>query len=295
VTVGCGAAAVSLAYGDPRYVTYDSVPLAETQVVHNYGNFMIPASNLTEKIDVWHYQSPSLRRFVDGDELTITFDQNARVAVIEQEEPYNPQVDSGNRSPRQPTADQQAIINTRCVAIGFDSALVSLALGRPDRVTLRTDSNGPTVIWHYASMLLNRASDRTTIQDRFAVAFDSSGQVFAYEQEVPLDFKTSAGPRPPDHLTQNQQDLVKDGQVAIGFDPILVKRAFGVPDRVTLRTSTTGQMLVWHFEASRSFDTRFGWPSSSYPTALVRFGVTVSFDESGRVSAINENIGVRAE
>jgi len=28
VTVGCGAAAVSLAYGDPRYVTYDSgVPI----------------------------------------------------------------------------------------------------------------------------------------------------------------------------------------------------------------------------------------------------------------------------
>src|SRR5579863_7228691 len=65
VGVGYGAAAVSLAYGEPRYVTYESEPLEETNVVHSLGDFMIPASNLTKKIDVWHYQGPSLKRIVD--------------------------------------------------------------------------------------------------------------------------------------------------------------------------------------------------------------------------------------
>ena len=48
-------------------------------------------------------------------------------------------------------------------------------------------------------------------------------------------------------LTPDQQELVKKGQVAIGFDMETVKLALGDPDRVRTRTDGNGTSEVWSY------------------------------------------------
>lgn len=45
--------------------------------------------------------------------------------------------------------EQQELIKQGKVGIGFDETAVKLALGEPDRVSERTDSNGNSTIWKY--------------------------------------------------------------------------------------------------------------------------------------------------
>jgi hypothetical protein len=47
------------------------------------------------------------------------------------------------------TPQQQELVRAGRVGIGFDMASVKLALGAPDRITLRTDGQGETQVWHY--------------------------------------------------------------------------------------------------------------------------------------------------
>jgi hypothetical protein len=49
------------------------------------------------------------------------------------------------------TPEQQQLIKEGKVAIGFDQAMVKLALGDPDRVRERTDANGTSEIWSYVT------------------------------------------------------------------------------------------------------------------------------------------------
>ena len=51
-----------------------------------------------------------------------------------------------------------------------------------------------------------------------------------------------------DRCTPEQQDLIKHGQVALGFDEEMVKLALGDPDRITTRTDASGTSEVWHYE-----------------------------------------------
>jgi len=44
---------------------------------------------------------------------------------------------------------QQQLVRGGRVGIGFSMEAVKLALGNPDRVTVRTNINGETQIWHY--------------------------------------------------------------------------------------------------------------------------------------------------
>lgn len=37
------------------------------------------------------------------------------------------------------------------VTIGFNGEMVRLALGEPDRLTMRTDADGESEIWHYVT------------------------------------------------------------------------------------------------------------------------------------------------
>ena len=50
---------------------------------------------------------------------------------------------------------QQALVRAGQIALGFDFEGVKLALGDPDRVTVRTTSDGETVIWHYVTYEAN--------------------------------------------------------------------------------------------------------------------------------------------
>ena len=49
------------------------------------------------------------------------------------------------------TPAQQQLIREGKVALGFDAAMVKLALGDPDRVRERTEASGTTEIWSYVS------------------------------------------------------------------------------------------------------------------------------------------------
>lgn len=48
-------------------------------------------------------------------------------------------------------------------------------------------------------------------------------------------------------LTPEQQNLIKDGQVALGFDVAMVKLALGDPDRIKTRTDSHGTSEIWSY------------------------------------------------
>ena len=49
------------------------------------------------------------------------------------------------------TPQQQALVQAGQIALGFDMDAVKLAVGDPDRVAVRTDADGETVIWRYVT------------------------------------------------------------------------------------------------------------------------------------------------
>lgn len=48
-------------------------------------------------------------------------------------------------------------------------------------------------------------------------------------------------------LTPEQQQLIKEGKVALGFDMPMVKLALGEPDRVRIRTDAQGTSEIWRY------------------------------------------------
>src|ERR1039457_6798642 len=48
------------------------------------------------------------------------------------------------------TPQEQALVRAGQVGLGFSTEAVKLALGQPDRITLRTDAMGQMQVWHYA-------------------------------------------------------------------------------------------------------------------------------------------------
>jgi hypothetical protein len=74
-------------------------------------------------------------------------------------------------------------------------------------------------------------------------------------------------------LTPEQQQMIREGRVGIGFDMDMVKLAIGDPDRVRDRTDASGHKEVWtyvNYEANdgvilyRGWYHR-GWGSPFYP------------------------------
>ena len=49
--------------------------------------------------------------------------------------------------------DQQSLVKAGRVGIGFDMDAVKLALGNPDRITVRTTAQGQTQVWHYVEFV----------------------------------------------------------------------------------------------------------------------------------------------
>ncbi|HXQ80686.1 MAG TPA: hypothetical protein VN775_05205, partial [Opitutaceae bacterium] len=47
------------------------------------------------------------------------------------------------------TPQEQALVKAGQVGLGFSAEAVKLALGQPDRVTIRTDERGQLEVWHY--------------------------------------------------------------------------------------------------------------------------------------------------
>ena len=57
-----------------------------------------------------------------------------------------------------------------------------------------------------------------------------------------------------DRATPAQQELIRHGKVAIGFDESLVQLALGVPDRIAERTSAEGKSVIWHYVDYETYD-----------------------------------------
>jgi len=47
------------------------------------------------------------------------------------------------------TPQEQALVKAGQVGLGFSAEAVKLALGNPDRITLKTDATGQVQVWHY--------------------------------------------------------------------------------------------------------------------------------------------------
>jgi hypothetical protein len=62
-------------------------------------------------------------------------------------------------------------------------------------------------------------------------------------------------------LPPDQQQLVRKGQIAVGFSSEAVRLALGDPTRTTTRTTASGQVLVWHYadEAYYDYGPYWGW------------------------------------
>ena len=58
-------------------------------------------------------------------------------------------------------------------------------------------------------------------------------------------------------MPPEQQDLIRRGQVAVGFTSEMVRLALGEPDRYTTRTSQEGVGEVWHYV---TYDAPVGTP-----------------------------------
>jgi len=294
VELGYGAAAAHLALGDPEYISYGSADLAETRVVRSYGDFMIPAPDLPTQLNVWHYRDRSLKRRVEGDGFTVSFNGAGRVGVFEREVPVGFALGTEGAPVIPAKASRLASGRAPEVPLGFDRGQVQGTLGAPDRATLRTDAMGSQLVWHYENIQWQRAADRTTVQDRVTVGFGVDGRVTSVEREVPRNFLLGRQLAAPAPLAGSSRPISGD-QVALGFDPGRAERVMGKPDWVTLRTDSAGQTLVWHYEAARRYDTRTALPIPDDPIILVRYGVELAFDESGQVARISETVGERAD
>jgi outer membrane protein assembly factor BamE (lipoprotein component of BamABCDE complex) len=121
------------------------------------------------------------------------------------------------------------------------------------------------------------------------------------------DSRIKNSPQVYARLNPDQQALVKNGQIAVGFDMDTVKLALGDPTRVVMRTDATGQHEVWHYVTYADYQGvviyggywhRYrGWGGpyfyggvpyyNGYP-AVVHDRIRIEFDDSNRVKSIEQ-------
>ncbi|MCX6952206.1 MAG: hypothetical protein NTV51_08575 [Verrucomicrobia bacterium] len=104
----------------------------------------------------------------------------------------------------------------------------------------------------------------------------------------------------------DQQDLIKQGKIAIGFDRDAVRLALGEPDRVRTRTTNDGTGQVWSYVTYETPDgfplyrgwyhRYYRWGDPVYPWYMGYDGrrerehFRVVFDRTGRVTAIEQEV-----
>jgi hypothetical protein len=77
-------------------------------------------------------------------------------------------------------------------------------------------------------------------------------------------------------LTPEQQQMIREGRVGVGFDMEMVKLALGDPDRVRERTDANGRTEIWSYVSYEANDGMLlyrgwyhrGWGSPYYPYYL---------------------------
>lgn len=73
--------------------------------------------------------------------------------------------------------------------------------------------------------------------------------------------RIAANPEAFAQLPPDQQALVRNGQIAIGFTSADVRMALGNPTRISTRTDKNGQVEIWHYEDPAYYDygPYWGW------------------------------------
>jgi hypothetical protein len=107
-------------------------------------------------------------------------------------------------------------------------------------------------------------------------------------------------------LTLSQQEMIKKGQVGVGFDQEMVKLALGEADRVSSRTDAKGTSEVWSYVTYDGGDgypypiyrgyyhRYYGWGNPMYPYYMnysgrrMREQFKVTFGPDGKVSSIEQ-------
>ncbi len=77
-----------------------------------------------------------------------------------------------------------------------------------------------------------------------------------------------------DQLAPDQQQLIREGRVAIGFTPDMVRLAVGEPDRRWTRTDADGRSEVWSYTTYESASGAYlyrGWYHRYYRTPGVLY------------------------
>ena len=103
-----------------------------------------------------------------------------------------------------------------------------------------------------------------------------------------------------------QQDLIKQGKVALGFDFEAVRLALGAPDRVRTHTSNDGTSQIWSYVTYETPDGMplyrgwyhryYRWGDPVYPWYLGYDGrrehehFRVVFDRLGHVTSIEQEV-----
>ena len=62
--------------------------------------------------------------------------------------------------------------------------------------------------------------------------------------------------------TPQQQAMIRDGEVGLGFTPDFVRLAMGEPDRITEREDAGGKKVIWHYVSYPNYTTTnsgYGW------------------------------------
>ena len=106
-------------------------------------------------------------------------------------------------------------------------------------------------------------------------------------------------------IAPEQQEMIKKGQVGVGFDQEMVKLALGEADRVRSRTDATGTSEVWSYVTYEGLDGYplyrgwyhhyYGWGDPLYPYYLTvsarreREHLRVVFDATGKVTNIEQD------
>jgi outer membrane protein assembly factor BamE (lipoprotein component of BamABCDE complex) len=122
------------------------------------------------------------------------------------------------------------------------------------------------------------------------------------------DSRIKASPDVFARLNPDQQALVKNGQIAVGFEMDAVKLALGDPSRIVIRTTAAGQHQVWHYVTYEDYQGvviyggywhRYrGWGGpyfyggvpyyNGYP-ARIHDRIRVEFDSNNRVESIEQD------
>ena len=105
-------------------------------------------------------------------------------------------------------------------------------------------------------------------------------------------------------LTPSQQEMIKKGQVGVGFDQEMVKLALGEADRVLARTDKAGTSEVWSYVTYDGDDGHmlyrgyyhryYGWGNPiypyymNYPSRRMREQLKVTFGADGKVASIEQ-------